>query len=243
MATKNLFAPVPLRAMAVELSGLQMRVLTCVAAHDRMSLAKGKGQGCRASNERMREMIGCSYGKLCASLNELVDTGLLQREKVGRHTIYRVVYNADDVCLFGHTNGPSKGDRTVQSPDAICDHDYSESRGKAGENTPQYIPLNGGIDFVETKGRNSDNRRVVSDAGRSGVRFQRQLPANLWKLPAPAAIAIIERAFASVGRQVDEIPKPLQRPLTRWLFQQADELGDQPSGQQAMRLCEEISVW
>lgn len=227
--------------MAVELSGLQMRVLTCVAAHDRMSLAKGKGQGCRASNDRMREMIGCSYGKLCASLNELVTVGLLQREKVGRHTIYRVIYNDDDVCLFGHTKGPTKGDRTVQSPDATCDHDYSESRRKADENTPQYIPLNGGRDFVETKEINSENRRDFAVAQRpAGIICQ--LPSNINDLPMGARVSKVEAAFDALDRNPSAIPDAERTKITTWLLNCWDNYPDEPFGQQAMRLLEEMDV-
>ena len=242
MAATHLFAPVPLRAMAVELSGLQMRVLTCVAAHDRMSLAKGKGQGCRASNDRMREMIGCSYGKLCASLNELVTEGLLQREKVGRHTIYRVIYNDDDVCLFGHTKGPAKGDHAVQSPEPTCDHRSSESRRNADENTPQYIPLNGGIDFVETKEINSDNRRIVADARRpAGIICQ--LPPGFNSLPMGARVSKFEAAFDRIGRDGDHLTDDERTKCTAWLFGVWDDHPDEPFGQQAMRILEEMEQY
>lgn len=241
MAATHLFAPVPLRAMAVELSGLQMRVLTCVAAHDRMSLAKGKGQGCRASNDRMREMIGCSYGKLCASLNELVAAGLLQREKIGRHTIYRVIYNDDDVCLFGHTKGPAKGDRTVQSPEATCDHDYSETRRNPDENTPQDIPLNGGRDFVETRERNSDNRRVVADAMRpAGILCQ--LPANINDLPMGARVSKVEAAFDALGRDPSAMPDEELTKIKGWLDWVFDNHADEAFGQQAIRLLGEMDI-
>lgn len=240
-AANHLFAPVPLRAMAVELSGLQMRVLTCVAAHDRMSLAKGKGQGCRASNDRMREMIGCSYGKLCASLNELVTEGLLKREKVGRHTIYRVIYNDDDVCLFGHTKGPTKGDRTVQSPDATCDHDYSESRRKAEENTPQYIPLNGGRDFVETKEINSENRRDVAVARRSGNDFRDHLPSSFGSLTLPAKLSHLERAWKAIDRDPARMTDADFDQVTGWLQTLADVDDDENVRQQAARLYEEMA--
>jgi hypothetical protein len=150
---KQLFAPLPLRAMRADLSGLQMSVLTCVAAHDRLSLVKGKGQGCRASNERMREMIGCSYGKLCAALSDLTELGFLQREKLGRHTIYRVTYTDEDRCLFGHTTVKATCDRSVQKSAVTCDQHTSENVSFPPESGSQYIPLNGVRDFVETKGR------------------------------------------------------------------------------------------
>lgn len=239
MAT-NLFAPVPLRSMAMELSGLQMRVLTCVAAHDRMSLTKGKGQGCRASNERMREMIGCSYGKLCASLNELVAVGLLQRDKLGRHTIYRAIYNDDDMCLFGHTSRPPKGAQTVQPETATCDHDNSETRRKADENTSQYIPLNGGIDFVETSEEIPRNRRDLEIARRPDGIFC-QLSKSFPALSHGAQVAKIEAAFNALGRSVEAIPEREHELLSKYLFEMSDDYPNEPFGQQAQRLLEELS--
>ena len=238
MAT-NLFAPVPLRSMALELSGLQMRVLTCVAAHDRMSLAKGKGQGCRASNERMREMIGCSYGKLCASLNELVAVGLLQREKLGRHTVYRVVYNDDDMCLFGHTKAPAIGDQTGKPDAAIGDHDNSETRRNADEKPLQYIPLNGGRDFVETRERNSDNRRDVAVA-RDPVGIICHLPKNFHNLPLGAQVAKVEAAFDVIDRDISAVSEDETTRLTKWLDDIFEGFGREPVGQHALRLLTEM---
>jgi hypothetical protein len=151
---KQLFAPVPLRAMSAGLSGLQYAVLINVAAHDRLSLATGKGQGCRASNERMREMIGCSYGKLCAALMDLCELGFLKREMLGRHTVYRVIYTDEDRCLFGHTTGKSTCDQKVRQTPVTCDQHTPENAGNQPESDSQYIPLNEGIDFVETREKN-----------------------------------------------------------------------------------------
>ncbi|WP_422057974.1 hypothetical protein [Sphingomonas sp.] len=160
---KQLFAPMPLRAMAADMSGLQLRVLLCVAAHDRLSLVTGKGQGCRASNDRMSAMIGCSYGKLCAALSSLTDAGFLQREKLGRHTVYRIIYSDDDKCLFGHTSRAATCDQTVQREAATCDRDFRQSSETATETPSQYIPLNGGIHSVETGEYNSpEGARLTS---------------------------------------------------------------------------------
>lgn len=147
------------------MSGLELRVLLCVASHDRMSLATGKGQGCRASNARMAAMIGCSYGKLCAALSDLTAAGFLQREKLGRHTVYRVIYSDDDKCLFGHTSRDTTCDQTVQSDAATCDHDFSETPGNLPKTASQYIPLNGGIHSVETGEYNSPEGARLASRG------------------------------------------------------------------------------
>jgi hypothetical protein len=186
---KQLFAPVPLRTMAMDLSGLQHRVLICVAAHDRMSLVTGKGQGCRASNERMATMVACNYARLCSCLSELSEgtprapgLGLLTKEKLGRHTVYRVVYSEEDRLLFGNVSGAAAcADRLPSrnlSPAPIgCREASAEPligcrpNRENGENPPeivqQYIPLNGGRDFDESREEiSSEDARLTSRGGR-----------------------------------------------------------------------------
>lgn len=233
-ANKQLFAPMPLRAMAVDMSGLELRVLLCVASHDRMSLATGKGQGCRASNARMAAMIGCSYGKLCAALSDLTAAGFLQREKLGRHTVYRVIYSDDDKCLFGHTSRDTTCDQTVQSDAATCDHDFSETPGNLTKTASQYIPLNGGIHSVETGEYNSPE----------GARLASRDAANSRKLhrdgePLGETLAKFERNWkkdwtAYQGHLTE---------WTQWLHDHAvfaAEEGDNALSGRAMRLAETV---
>jgi hypothetical protein len=188
-ADKALFAPMPLRAMAADLSGLQLRALLCVAAHDRMSLIVGKGQGCRASNERMSQMLNCSYARICSTLSELVELEYLQREKSGRHTVYRVLYSDLDRLLFGNLLGRAKVALSASSQRPIgCRVD-----ARTSENPPktasQYIPLNGGIDLEESREESSVetarfaarlSKRILSRAsvGAELATIERDLKAN-----------------------------------------------------------------
>lgn len=125
--------------MGADLSGLQLRVLACVAAHDRMSLLKEKGQGCRASNERMSQLVNCSYARICSTLSELVDLAYLRREKFGRHTVYRVIYSDGDRLLFSNVLGRAKGSLSASRLGSIgC-----QGERRNGKNPPktgsQYI--------------------------------------------------------------------------------------------------------
>jgi len=265
MARKAHFAAIPLRAIGdSNLTDGDIRVLASIAAFDRLSHSTGKGQGAWASHRLMSGWIKRNYSNFSATVNKLIKAGYLvrePRETDKRQHPYRVVYtdddripNADDfvspeannpldnVCPEANDQREIVCPETGEVQNVVCP-DPQSTIGNSDENFPEYIPQSGERYSVETGKRNSAKRRIVADAGRSGTSFRRQLPANLFKLPPPAAIAIIERAFASVDRQVDEIPVELQRPLTRWLFEKADELSDEPSGQQAMRLCEEIAVW
>jgi hypothetical protein len=162
-ADKQLFAPVPLRAMALDLSGLQLRVTICVASHDRLSLVTGKGQGCRASNERMAQMVGCNYSNLCSTLTSLVELEILQKEKLGRHTVYRVIYTDDDRLLFSNLSRPLIGCQAASDDPSIGCRDVPEYPDFPPENDSQYIPLNGGRDSVETGEENSsEDARLTS---------------------------------------------------------------------------------
>lgn len=176
---KQLFAPIPLRAMARDLSGLQMRVLACVAVHDRMSLVNGKGQGCRASNKRMCAMVGCSYARLCTSLTQLVELGFLTRDQVGRNTVYRVVYNAEDILLFGHLSAAAANSRSTTMHEATCCRSEHGSGEIPPKTAAEYIPLNGHKKSDESRGdRSSEGARASArppDRNRSSDNPSRQM--------------------------------------------------------------------
>jgi hypothetical protein len=90
---KRLFSTAPITAMQDhELTGLDLRVLLWVSLHDGMSLLRGSGNGCYASNQTLFGEVGCNYSAGCRSLSKLVDRGHLVREAKGRMTIFRVVF-------------------------------------------------------------------------------------------------------------------------------------------------------
>jgi hypothetical protein len=240
-ADKRLFAPVPLRAMAFELSGLQMRVLACVAAHDRMSLATGKGQGCRASNDRMSVMVDCSFARICSTLSELVELGFLEREKLGRHTVYRVVYNDDDTLLFSNLSRPSIGCRTGSNDGSIGCRPRSSGGGKLPETPSQYIPLNGGIDSVETGEDNSSEEarfaaRIipVPDLRARNSRRKAGVPKGSATATLAKSLAVLERSITA-GDPINRLAE------YRWIGDTAF-VGDHPDHirQWAMRLADKL---
>ena len=212
---KQLFAPAPLRTIAMNLSGLQFRVLLCVCAHDRLSLVTGKGQGCRASNERMRRMIGCNYSRLCSTLTHLVELGLLERENLGRHTVYRVVYTEEDRLLFSNMTAPSIGCQTVSDVGSISCRHFPESGANAPKTPSQYIPLNGRNRFSETgEDSSSEDARFaarhalggIQDLGIGGgkIRHKAGLPKTEFADNAGGQLARLERAI-SAGEVIDRL--------------------------------------
>ena len=66
------FAALPARAIGDDrLKGSHLKVLAAIAIHDRLSGARGKGQGCWAGNKRLAGMIGCNYTRLSATITDL----------------------------------------------------------------------------------------------------------------------------------------------------------------------------
>lgn len=176
-------------------------------------------------------MVGCSFARLCSTLSELCDLGFLQREKLGRHTVYRVIYTDEDRLLFGNTSGRSIGCRSGNETGITgCQHS-SRNGAKPPETASQYIPLNGGIDSDESGEKNSSEEarfargsagRVAFDdnAGAQMSRFERQ-----WK----------ESPYSF---DIDSLQK-----WSDYCFQvqEAHEVGDPEFGQ-AQRLGTEIEM-
>lgn len=180
--------------MADNLSGLDMRVMLCVASHDRLSLVKGKGQGCRASNERMSQMVGCSYARLCTTLTNLTASGYLRQEKLGRNTVYRVIYTDDDRLLFGKVSGRSKGCLPAAET-GVTDYQHSQRTGaNLPETASQYIPLNGGRYSVETGEENSVETAHLAP---------RWLGKRANCINVGGQLARLERAL-TVGQEIDD---------------------------------------
>lgn len=179
-SSRQHFAALPLRVIGDELSGLQLRVLACVASFDWMSTARsrGRGQGCRASNQKMAEMLGCDYSRLSATLSALVSRGYLTREQSTdnrRHSVYRVVYDTADSLPNGKPDTLPDGkapDPTVcetanESDKTVC-REISESRRNLPEMGSKEIPLNGERYSEESGKRNSE------ESARLTARWARQ---------------------------------------------------------------------
>lgn len=220
---KRLFAPLPLRAMASDLSGLQMRVLTCVAAHDRMSLVTGKGQGCRASNDRMCCMVGCNYSRLCSTLSELVELGFLQREKLGRHTVYRVIHTQDDELLFSNASFRPRTRRTGGERHTIACPSVTQSGVFPPKTSAEYIPLNGGIHTVETGEKNSsEDARLAARAPAETRRRSTNIGGELAQLERRLkAGELIDRATYDYLDEIMEHP-PDQK-TAQWAFRLSEK--------------------
>lgn len=155
---KAQFAALPLRAIRDgRLTDRDVRILAAIAAHDRMSSVRGKGQGAWASHKTMAAEVGegADYARFSVSVNKLVDLGYLQRDRLEsdrrKHT-YRVLYTAGDHLPHGKPPEPQKVCSTANhlADDSLPESDDQAeivcsapqlSRGNETETRSQYISL------------------------------------------------------------------------------------------------------
>ena len=250
MAAKAHFAAIPLRAIGdQELTDGDIRALASIAAFDRLSHSKGKGQGAWASHRLMSAWIDRNYSNFSATVNKLIRLGYLvrePRETDKRQHTYRVVYTDDDRIPKAEdfVRPEANNLREIVCPETgevqkvVCPNSQSTD-GNFNEISPEYIPQSGERYSVETGERNSGNRRDFAVAQRpAGIICQ--LPEGFNSLPMGARVAKIEAAFTALDRNPDAIADDERKKLSDWLYGISDEFHDQPYGQQAQRLYEEI---
>lgn len=184
---KTFFAPLPLRAISDDrLAALDLRVLACLAFHDRMSSVRGKGQGAWASNETLAKRVGCHYTRLSSSITRLGKLGYVDREPHPlnkRLRVYRVRYDgAADSLPDGKALPTGKGstpDNLTPPEGTLCDsansngstvcRDLEISAQSQSDDPVEYISLSDVRDFAEANGRYSDeSARLSSRASLSG---------------------------------------------------------------------------
>lgn len=274
MARKaRLFSTAPVSAMLDrELTGLEWRALLWVSLHDGMSLVKGKGSGCYASNKTIFAEVGCDYASGCRALSKLVQRGHLVREQVGRSTRYRVVFGAPDML---QARNLSSGERVAgsQGDEAryVAEH-LRQTADNAPEPASDYSSLSEELDSTEAGELNSSEEAHLGDAhfppeddlsfsppslnlradrGKEAAKaglgsewaLAPHLPHNLGSLPPGAQVARIESAFGKIGRDPERLHSREREALSTWLFEMAETFTEEPFGQQAQRLSEEIAQW
>lgn len=249
---KPLFSAIPLRAIGDrELTDGDIRVIASIAAFDRLSHSKGKGQGAWASHRLMSGWIDRNYSNFSATVNKLIRLGYLvreSRETDKRQHTYRIVYTDDDRLPKSEdlVRPAANNFREIVCPDTgevrkvVCP-DPSLSVENHDEISPEYIPQSGERNSVETGERNSAKRRVVADAMRpAGILCQ--LPANINDLPMGARVSKVEAAFDALDRDPLAMSDDELRKINAWLLQCWDDYPDEAFGQQAMRLLSEMDV-
>lgn len=185
---KVMFAALPLRAIGdTRLSALELRILGCVAFHDRMSVARGKGQGAWASNETLARRVQCHYTNLSSAITKLAKLGYIQRDPHPLNKklrVYRVIYDGevigladplpdDKVLSGGETVGnqsPTEGGGAIVGQTANLDAPIvcpgSEiSPQSQSDDAVEYISLSDVRDSAEA-GKDTHHKMRVADATR-----------------------------------------------------------------------------
>jgi hypothetical protein len=235
----------PSRTLAdTSLTALDHRVLGCVSMHDGMSLLKGKGGGCYASNQRMAREVDCNYSALCKSVTKLVDRGYLVRERRGGRgglSVLQVDFEGADtgpvswrdgqhsnpeiVGKMANNPAPLVGEATTENAPLVGRAD-SEARRNLPKTDHHYTPLRGELDSVETGEIDSAKQRDLENRG---------VPDAVSALTDGAQLARLERALKTDPASIN---------LEAWL-PWLEDLQDQsettsPEYNQAVRLAEKV---
>lgn len=172
MGKPRVFSTASVGAMRdTELTGLDWRVYLWVSLHDGMSLLKGKGMGCIASNKTLFAEVGCDYSAGCRSLSKLVDAGHLIREKLGRATRYRVAFPEPDNLQAGNISDRTKACRAASEDEAITCREDSETPGNLPKTASDYILLSSRLYSSEEGIKDSTEVAHLSGAQHSGFGF------------------------------------------------------------------------
>lgn len=225
---KLYFAPLPPRAIADDrLSGLDLRVLACIALHDRMSGKLKKGQGCTAGNRTLATEIGCDYSRLSACITKLGTLGYVEKTAHPlnrRQRVYRVIYTDDDSSFVkGESLPPRK-----QKPDIVCQdfEDVQPDQGLTDVNI-----------FRETEKifRRNGERNSPEGARPFGL----AMPAKVGNGNEGSAIAQFER----VWKQGERNPEWVAAWLEYLEAVHADGAMGDPNAERAGRLCGDLYAW
>ena len=250
MAAKALFAAIPLRAIGDrELTDGDLRVLASIAAFDRLSHSKGKGQGAWASHRLMSGWIDRNYSNFSATVNKLIKAGYLvrePRETDKRQHTYRIVYTVNDRLPKAQDFvRPEANDfREIVCPETgevqkvVCP-DPQSTDGNSNKISPEYIPQSGERYSVETGERNSAKRHDFAVARRSGDSFRDHLPSNFADLSVGARVSIVERAWKAIDRDPSRMADDFER-VTEWLNWLTEDVEDESVRQQASRIYQEM---
>ena len=232
MAKAREFTTLPVRAIAdTRLTALDLRCLAVIALHDGMSLIRGTGAGCYARSSTLAELAHTDISNFSKSLSRLIKFDYVVREPQQndrRRFTHRVIYSGENswradqlsqagsdaelVGEFTNNHPETVGEFTNQLPEIVGDGE-SGNGSFLRDSGPQYIPLNGEIDFVETSEINSvETARRENFAPRCDDDFIDLTGASgMKKNAAEAGCASGVSIDALLKRQVPSFPSLAQR--------------------------------
>lgn len=239
MAKPRLFSTAAVKAMSdTELTGQEWRVYLWVSLHDGMSLVKGTGRGCIASNKTLFAKAGCDYSSGCRALSKLVARGHLVRETHGRATVYRVTFPEPDNLQGCNISSAQTYDEPASDDAAIGCKDNFEPRANLPKTEQDYIPLKGRIDSVETEELDSAEAARFSFKGINAAKAV--LGMEEYGSGIGAVLARFERGFDEDPKSIGDIDGQIE-----WLNQIAEThcTTDEKAFGRATRLIEKLDMY
>lgn len=265
------FTTLPARTIAdTRPTALDLRCLAVIALHDGMSKVSGKGGGCYAKHSTLASEVGTDVSNFSKSLSRLLSWGYVAREPQlfdKRRFTLRVIYDHDDTWRTDQPSPPEiVGEAAPAEPEIVGDAE-SGNGGVLPRIDRHYISLNEELhsdkseELNSPKGRQLENcaqpDRTAKDFGidlkaerdtakaglGKGLSLRPHLPHNILDLDPVAQLAKFEKAFGMIGRDADALTPTERESWATWLYGLSDDFHDDPIGQQAQRLYEEVAQW
>lgn len=284
MGKPRVFTTVPSAAIAdTRLTALELRCLMVISLHDGMSTVKGSGGGCFASLATLAKLARTDVSNVSKAVSRLVKLGYVSREEQQmdrrKHTL-RVLFDQGESWRVDQQFEPEKVGEFTNDPAEFVGkptNDLSEIVGE-GEprthaNPPQtdthYIPLNGEIDFDESRKIDSAEaahrafsaKRVEEDSdqgcsnpplrkngaeARLGkvemISLKALLPKRWSEITTAAQLIQFERVWKAAGRNPELIDPAERQEFEDWLFNTADAFAGDQDGYHAERLMAELEL-
>ena len=136
-----------------------------------MSLVKGKGAGCYASNATIAQEVGCDYTSVSRSITRLLDWGYIVRERNPddrRMTVYRVKFPPRDSWPKCQASTPKVVGEAANPEADIVGNGRSEFGAELRKPDDHYIPLNGELNSANQE-LNSLERARFAARGLAGI--------------------------------------------------------------------------
>jgi hypothetical protein len=236
-------------------TALDIRCAAAIALHDGMSTLKGKGAGCYARHSTLAAEAKTDVTNFSKSLSRLIAWGYVLREPQlmdKRRFTLRIAY-PDPAEIVGEEAPQIVGEaeaanggfsrETDRHYSSLKEELHSVETEKLNSSEEADICMSASSFGIDLKAQEAEERDSAEAGLGSNWSFAASLPPNWANLPAGAQVAKVEDAFANIGRDPERIASREREAFATWLSDTAEACWDEPHGQQAQRLFEEINGW
>lgn len=221
---KLAFAPLPVRAIGdTSLSPLAVRVLAAIAYHDRLSAARGAGQGCWAGNNKLAQTCKCHLASLSTAITELVSKGYITREPHPinkRLRVYRVIYEDTNHSPFGErssqddlSNGERSSDDSLPTDKPFDDNTNATISQMANDDPTivcrhksQVADFNekSGVEYIPHKREDITLKREDNSSEEAPIKIGAGRRSDEYRSNVGAYLARLERSLRANGETLDD---------------------------------------